>query len=162
MSGGVVCSSDLRVSACISEGCSAFPVVSSMMCLCILVKFLDCLQFEAPQLKRSESRGLLSRLWSLSWASVVRAWNENDPECQTNKHSLIRSASVVNCTKFCELACIINYHTKNVRAFVLSREVTCTSFFLFVAVPLLDRDEHQNAYAERDDVCRKVVGRNCN
>lgn len=79
-----------------------------------------------------------------------------------NKHSLIHSPSLVNCSRFCELACIINYHTQNVRVFVLSWEVTCMSLFLFVAVQLLDWEEHQNAYAEGDDVCRNVVGRNSN
>ena len=63
--------------------------------------------------------------------------------------------------RFCELACIINYRAKNVRVFVLSWEVTCMSLFLFVVVRLLDWEEHEDAFAEGDDVCRNV-GRNYN
>lgn len=163
LSGEVVFSSDLGASVYISGGYSSLPVVLPVIFQCIPVNCKQFRNFQSPQLKRSESRGLvLCVCGHYQGAFAIHAWNENDPQCQTNKHSLIHSASLVNCSRFCELACIINYRTKNVRVLVLSWEVTCTSLFLFVAVQLLDWEEHQNAYAEGDDVCRNVVGRNCN
>lgn len=90
---------------------------------CILTNCRQHRNFWTPQLGEAKAMGLLWRLWSLPWAFAVHTWNENYPECQTDKHSLIHSASVVNCTTFCEPACIINCRAKNMRTVVLSQEV---------------------------------------
>lgn len=59
LSGKVVCSSGLRASVCLSRGCSSFPVVFPVMFQCISVNCKHFRNFQSPQLKRAEFRGLL-------------------------------------------------------------------------------------------------------
>lgn len=59
LSGKVVCSSDLRASVCLSGGCSSFPGVFPVMFQCISVSCKHFRNFQSPQLKRAEFRGLL-------------------------------------------------------------------------------------------------------
>lgn len=59
LSGKVGCSSDLRASVCLSGGCSSFPSVFPVMFQCISVNCKHFRNFQSPQLKRAEFRGLL-------------------------------------------------------------------------------------------------------
>lgn len=83
-----------------------------------------------------------------------------NPQCQMNKHSLIHSTSLVNCSRFYELACIINYHTKNVRVFVLSWEATCVSFLACSSLATLLRSIRKHTL--RGMMLAANVGRNYN
>lgn len=161
--GGEVCQAELFAAQisehpCVSQEVAPLSPLSFPWAFCVSCKHLR--NFQPPQLRRAQFRGLLFCVCGHQQGEfTARTWNENDPRYQTNKHSLIHSAPLLNCSRFCELTCIINYRVKIVRIFVLPWEVPCTPLFLFVVVQLPDWEEHQNAYGEGDDVCSNIVGR---
>lgn len=98
----------------------SLPVVFPLSFLCVSVSCKHLRNFQPPQLRRAQFRGLLFCVCGHQQGEfTARTWNENDPRYQTNKHSLIHSAPLLNCSRFCELTCIINYRVKIVRIFVL-------------------------------------------